>query len=271
MTEVRDMSEFPEWLDRIRDQERLSVVAHHHRGRRVNREDWREMDGIWQMWFENTVWLSPFPLHLKLSCVCVCGFVCTVAQTISSVAQLSLTLCDATDCSTPGLLVHHQLPEFTQTHVNWVSDAIQPSHPLSSHSPPAPNPCQHQGLFKWVSSSHQVAKVLEFQLPNQLLSHFQFFVAPWTAARQILLSMGFPKQEYWSGLPFPPSWDLPNPGIEPMSPALLHYYADSLPLSHLGSPKPQNKKLKNKNENRTGEGKNYRWGRKLTTVSELIA
>ena len=70
------------------------------------------------------------------------------------------------NCSTPGLPVHHQLPEFTQTHVHWVSDAIQPSHPLSSPSPPAPNPSKHQGLFKWVSSLHQVAKGLEFQLQH---------------------------------------------------------------------------------------------------------
>ena len=62
-------------------------------------------------------------------------------------------------CSTPGLPVHHQLPEFTQTHVHWVGDAIRPSHPLSSLSPPAPNPSQHQGLFHWVSSSHEVTKV----------------------------------------------------------------------------------------------------------------
>ena len=66
--------------------------------------------------------------------------------------------------STPGLPVHHQLPEFTQTHVHRVGDAIQPSHPLYSPSSPAPNPSQHQGLFQWVSSSHEVAKVLEFQL-----------------------------------------------------------------------------------------------------------
>ena len=65
--------------------------------------------------------------------------------------------------STPGLPVYHQLPEFTQTHVHWVSDAIRPSHPLSSPSPPALNLSQHQGLFKWVSSSHQVAKVLALQ------------------------------------------------------------------------------------------------------------
>ena len=65
----------------------------------------------------------------------------------SSVAQLCPTLCDPMNCSTPGLPVHHQLPEFTQTHIHWVSDAIQPSHPLSSPSPPAPNPFQHQSLF----------------------------------------------------------------------------------------------------------------------------
>ena len=69
--------------------------------------------------------------------------------------------------STPGLPVHHQLPQFTQTHVHWVGDAIQPSQPLWSPSPPALNLSQHQGLFKWVSSSHQGAKVLEFQLQHQ--------------------------------------------------------------------------------------------------------
>ena len=82
----------------------------------------------------------------------------------SSVAQSCPTLCDPMDCSTLDLPVHHQLLEFTQIHVHWVSDAIQPSHPLSSPSPPAFNLSQNQGLFKWVSSSHQVAKVLAFQL-----------------------------------------------------------------------------------------------------------
>ena len=85
----------------------------------------------------------------------------------SSVAQSCPTHCDPMNCSTPGLPIHHQLPEFTQTRVHRVSDAIQPSHPLSSPSPPAPNPSQHQGLFQWVSSSHEVAKVLEFQLQHQ--------------------------------------------------------------------------------------------------------
>ena len=73
----------------------------------------------------------------------------------SSVPQWCPTLCDPMNCSTPGPPVHHQLPEFTQTHVHRVSDAIQPSHPLSSPSPPVPNPFQHQGLFQWVNSSHR--------------------------------------------------------------------------------------------------------------------
>ena len=81
-----------------------------------------------------------------------------------SAAQSSPTLCDPMNRSTPGLPVHHQLPEFTQTHVHGVSDGIQPSHPLSSPSPPASNPSQHQSLFQWVNSLHEVAKVLEFQL-----------------------------------------------------------------------------------------------------------
>ena len=85
----------------------------------------------------------------------------------SSAPQSCLSLCDPTDCSTPGLPVHHQLLQFTQTHVHWVSDAIQPPHPLLSPSPPAPNFSQHQGLFKWVSSSNQLVKVLEFQLQHQ--------------------------------------------------------------------------------------------------------
>ena len=89
----------------------------------------------------------------------------------SSIQSLSHVWLFATPwkCSTPGLLVHHQLLESTQTHVHWIGDAIQPSHPLSSPSPPALNLSQHQGLFKWVSSSHQVPKVLEFQLQHQSL------------------------------------------------------------------------------------------------------
>ena len=85
----------------------------------------------------------------------------------SSVTQSCLTLWDPMDCSTPGFPVHHQLLELIKTHVHWVGDAIQPSHPLSSPFPPAFNLSQHQGLFQWVSSSHQVVKVLELQLQHQ--------------------------------------------------------------------------------------------------------
>ena len=85
----------------------------------------------------------------------------------TSVAQSCPTPCDPMNCSTPGLPIHHQRPDTTQIHVHWVGDAIQPSHPLLSPSPPALNLSQHQALFKWVSSLHQVAKVLEFQLQYQ--------------------------------------------------------------------------------------------------------
>ena len=89
----------------------------------------------------------------------------TLCIVFSSVQSLSgVRLCDPMNHSTPGLPVHHHLPEFTQTHVHQVGDAIQPSHPLSSPSPPAPNLSQHQSLFQLVSSSREVSKVLEFQL-----------------------------------------------------------------------------------------------------------
>ena len=91
----------------------------------------------------------------------------TTSDQIRSVAESCPILCDPMNRSTPGLPVRHQLPEFTETHVHRVSDAIQPSHPLSSPSPPAPNPSQHQSLFQRVNSSHEVAKVLEFQLQHQ--------------------------------------------------------------------------------------------------------
>ena len=88
-------------------------------------------------------------------------------SSVSSVTQSCLTLCDPMDCSTPGFPVHHQLPDLTQTHVHQVSDAIQPSHPLLSPSLPGFNLSQHQGLFQWVCSSHQVAKVLELLLQHE--------------------------------------------------------------------------------------------------------
>ena len=87
----------------------------------------------------------------------------------SSVTELCPTLCDSTNCSTLGLPVHHQLPELTQTHAHRVGDAIQPSHPLSSPPPPAPNPSQHQDLFQWVNSSHELAKVLEVSASASVL------------------------------------------------------------------------------------------------------
>ena len=85
--------------------------------------------------------------------------------------------CDLMNCSRPGLSIHHQLPESTQTHVHRFGDVIQPSHPLSSPSPPALNLSQHQGLFKWVISLHQVARVLEFQLQHQ---SFQWTTQDWS-------------------------------------------------------------------------------------------
>ena len=88
----------------------------------------------------------------------------SVSQSVTSVAQSCPTLYDPMNHSMPGLPVHNQLPEFTQTHVHWVGDAIQPSHPLLSPFLPAPNPFQHRSLFQWVSSLHEVARVLEFQL-----------------------------------------------------------------------------------------------------------
>ena len=97
----------------------------------------------------------------------------------SSVAQSCPTLCDPMNHSTPGLPVHHQLLEFTQTHGHRVSDAIQPSHPLSSLSPPAPNPSQHQSLSQWVNSSHEVAKVLEFQLQHHSIILLEDILQKW--------------------------------------------------------------------------------------------
>ena len=84
----------------------------------------------------------------------------------SSVTQSCLTFCNPMNRSLPGLPVYHQLLEITQTHIRWVGDSIQPSHPLLSSSPPAPNPSQHQSLSWWVNSSHEVAKVLDFQLQH---------------------------------------------------------------------------------------------------------
>ena len=99
-----------------------------------------------------------------------------VTLQFNSVTQSCPTLCDSMDCSTPGFPVHHQLLEFTQTHVHWIIDAIQPSHPLLSPSP-AFSLSQHQGLFQWVSSSHQVAKILKFQLQHQSLNEYSGLIS----------------------------------------------------------------------------------------------
>ena len=106
----------------------------------------------------------------------------TTFSQFSSVTQLCLTLCDPMDHSTPGLPIHHQLPEFTQTQVQWVGDATQPSHSLLSPSPPAFNLSQHQGLFQWVSSLHQFSSV-------QSLSRVRLFVTWWIEACQASLSI----------------------------------------------------------------------------------
>ena len=99
-----------------------------------------------------------------------------ISGQFSSVAQLCPTLCDPMDCGTPGLPIHHQLPEFIHTHVRWVGGAMQPSHLLLSPSPSL-NLSQYQGLFKWVSSSHQVATVLEFQLQHQSISEYSRLIS----------------------------------------------------------------------------------------------
>ena len=112
-----------------------------------------------------------FPFLHRLLAFIICryfdGAILTCMRWFSSVTQLCLTFYNPLDCSMPGLPVHHQLLELTQTHVHSVGDAIQPSHPLSSPSPPAFNLSQHLGPFQWVSSAHQVARVLEFELPHQ--------------------------------------------------------------------------------------------------------
>ena len=143
--------------------------------------DWPRFESMW-MTGGRTGGSSPLP-H---KCPCY-----QISQTIlqpllpllllqfSSVQSFScVQLFDPMDCSTPGLPVHHQLLEFTQIHAHWASDAIQLSHPLSSPSPPALNLTQHQCLFKWVSSSYQVGKVLELQLQHQSIQ--------WTSRTDLL-------------------------------------------------------------------------------------
>ena len=200
-----------------------------------------------------------------------------------SVAQVWLTLCDPMDCSMQGFPVLHYLRAFAQIHVHWIDNAFQPSHPLLPTSPLVLSLSQHQGLFQWDTSSHQVAKVLEFQLQHQSFQrifriHFLYFlffwfdllaeikltwgwslgnhdhfawalscvwlfVTPWTVGHQAPLSLGFSRQEYWSALPFPHPGDLPDPGMEPMFPVSPTLQVDSLPLSHQGTPSLESRKM----------------------------
>ena len=101
-------------------------------------------------------------MSMRMDWVLYCKEKCINTVQFSSASQSCQTLCDPMNHSMPGIPVHHQLLEFTQTHVHWVSDAIQPSHPLLSPSPPAPNPSQHQSLFQWVDSLHKVARYWRF-------------------------------------------------------------------------------------------------------------
>ena len=109
-------------------------------------------------------------LSLPMAGLTIWAFSCS-AQ-FSSVAQSCPNLCDPMNCTMPGLPVHHQLLEFTETHVHQVGDAIQPSHPLSSPSPPAPNPSQHQDLFQWVNSLHKPFRVLHGKNSNEKAREF---------------------------------------------------------------------------------------------------
>ena len=119
----------------------------------------------------------------------------------SSVFQSCQTLCDSMNLSTPGLPVHHQLSEFTQIHVHWAGDAIQLSHPLSSPYPPTCNLSQHQGLFKWISSSHQVAKYWSFSFsicPSNEYSGLISFRMDWLDLLAVFSNTTVQKHQFFS-------------------------------------------------------------------------
>ena len=165
-------TEEPGWLQstccRVKHDWALAWVQTYWIIGRIKRGKWATQRGDELEGKHRTFWVLKCPADLSPGyhfLDLVHNVKCLSVQ-FSSVSQSCPTLCDPMNCSTPGLPVHHQLPEFTQTHVHRVSDAIQPSHPLLSPSPPAPNPSQHESLFQWVNSSHEVAKVLEFQLQH---------------------------------------------------------------------------------------------------------
>ena len=126
---------------------------------------------LFLVWTKKSFWRFMLPRLAFLCCVATISTYFPLEDEgsvrFSSVTQSCPTLWDPMNHSRPGFPIHQQHPEFIQTHVHRIGDAIQPSHPLSSPSPPAPNPSENQGLFQWVNYLHQVAKVLEFQLQHQ--------------------------------------------------------------------------------------------------------
>ena len=160
------------------DREAWHAATHGVAESRTWLSNWTELNWIDEYIHSESIYLAFTMCQTCFSYNLVASF--SSVQFIS-VAQSCPALCDPMNCSTPGLAVDHQLQEFTLTHVHRVGDAIQPSHLLSSPSPPAHNPSQHLSLFQWVSSSHEVAKVLEFQLQHQLLpKNTQGWSLEWT-------------------------------------------------------------------------------------------